>query len=276
MNWATACAPTARPTSSSPSPVREPPAVLITRPEPGCAETAAAVAALGWRPLLAPALVLQPLPPAPDLARPAQALLLPSRASARALAGRLDPALPVLAVGSGTAAEARAAGFTDITPAEGEAATLARLAAARLDPARGPLLLAVGRGYGAALTAALRGHGFIVRRRVVYAARPAADLPDSAQAALRQGTARAALFLSPRSAEITQALLRRSGLAETVRGMAAFALSPRIARALADMPWQAIHATAMPDPSALLALLGPAPGRAPESGHPEPENEGQE
>ncbi|EHL99111.1 hypothetical protein HMPREF9946_03359, partial [Acetobacteraceae bacterium AT-5844] len=40
-----------------------PPAVLITRPEPGGADTAAAVAALGWRPVLAPALVLAPLPP---------------------------------------------------------------------------------------------------------------------------------------------------------------------------------------------------------------------
>nr|WP_235913970.1 uroporphyrinogen-III synthase [Pseudoroseomonas coralli] len=249
---------------------------MITRPEPGCAETAAAVAALGWRPLLAPALVLEALPPAPDLARPTQALLLPSRAAARALAGKLDPALPVLAVGGGTAAEARAAGFTDITPAEGDAATLAALAAARLDPARGPLLLAVGQGYGAALAAALRGRGFSVRRRVVYAARPAAGLPDSTRAALRQGAARAALFLSPRSALITQALLRQSGLVETVRGMAAFALSPRIARALADMPWQAIHATAMPDSSALLALLGPAPGRGPEIARPEPENEGQE
>ena len=256
--------------------MREAPAVLITRPEPGCAETAEAVAALGWRPLLAPALVLQPLPPAPDLARPAQALLLPSRAAARALAGRLDSALPVLAVGTGTAAEARAAGFAEVTAAEGEAKALAALAASRLDPQRGPLLLAVGQGYGAALAEALRGHGFTVRRRVVYAARPAAALPDSAAIALRGGAVRAALFLSPRSAAITQVLLRRAGLVETLRGTRALALSPRIARALADMPWQAIHATAVPDPSALLTLLGPAPGWAPEIGHPEPENEGQE
>ena len=35
-------------------------AVLVTRPEPGAAETARRVAALGWRPVLAPALVLAP------------------------------------------------------------------------------------------------------------------------------------------------------------------------------------------------------------------------
>ena len=37
-----------------------PPGVLVTRPEPGAAETARRVAALGWRPILAPALVLAP------------------------------------------------------------------------------------------------------------------------------------------------------------------------------------------------------------------------
>ena len=56
------------------------PGVLITRPEPGCAETARAAAALGWLPLLAPGLELRPVPFTPPSA---QALLLTSRAAAR-------------------------------------------------------------------------------------------------------------------------------------------------------------------------------------------------
>ena len=141
--------------------------MLVTRPEPGAAETAAACAALGWDLVLAPALVLRATPPA--RLPPAQALLLPSRAAARAL----EPAtLPVLAVGDGTAAEARARGFADVRAADGDAASLAEYAAATLDPKAGPLLLAVGRGYGAELAAALRGRGFRVLRRVVYAAAP--------------------------------------------------------------------------------------------------------
>ena len=55
---------------------------------------------------------------------------------------------------------------------------------------------------------------------------------------------------------MTQRLLRRAGLAETVRGMVALALSQRIAQSLAGMPWRAIRATPAPDSSALLALLG--------------------
>jgi uroporphyrinogen-III synthase len=236
----------------------EAPAILITRPEPGAADTAAAVARLGWRPVLAPALVLAPLPPPADLHHPVQAVLLPSRAAARALPG-VPRATPVLAVGAGTAAEARAAGFTQIDAAAGEASTLIARAAERLDPKAGPLLLAVGRGYSLELAQGLRRHGFVVRRRVVYAASPADSLPVAAAEALRAGAIHAALFYSPRSASVTVALLRRAGLAETVGKVAAFALSGRIAAALAGMPWREIHATPAPEPTALLALLGPAP-----------------
>src|SRR4051794_8962650 len=127
---ATACGPTVPPTSS---PDAMPPGVLVTRPEPGAAETASRVAALGWRPVLAPALVLAPRPFA--LPR-AQALLLTSRAAARSL----DPMdMPVLAVGEATAAEAQARGFAQVEAAAGDAAALAAQAARRLDPAAGPL-----------------------------------------------------------------------------------------------------------------------------------------
>jgi uroporphyrinogen-III synthase len=235
-----------------------PPAVLITRPEPGAADTAAAVAALGWRPVLAPALVLAPLPPPADLATPVQAVLLPSRAAARALPG-VRRETPVLAVGQGTGEEARVAGFKQIDTAAGDAASLVRRAAATLDPKAGPLLLAVGRGYSLELAGELRRCGFVVRRRVVYAARPADSLPAEAVAALQAREIHAALFYSPRSASVTVTLLRQAGLAETVGHVAAFALSERIAAALAGMSWGGIYATPAPEPMALLALLGPAP-----------------
>jgi uroporphyrinogen-III synthase len=230
-------------------------AVLVTRPAPGDAETAAALAALGWTPIAAPALVLHATPPA-RLPR-AQALLLASRAAARALP---PLPLPVLAVGEGTAAEARARGFPDVTAAEGDAAALAALAAARLRPQDGPLLLAVGRGYGAELAAALRARGFPVLRRVVYAAQPAQALPEPARAALAAGQVAAVLVTSPRGARILAGLLRRDGLAEAVGGARALVLSPRIAAALAPLDFAAVEMPARPDPALLPALLGAAPG----------------
>nr|WP_281417464.1 uroporphyrinogen-III synthase [Plastoroseomonas hellenica] len=231
-----------------------PPGVLITRPEPGAAETARQVAAQGWTPVLAPALLLAPRPT--TALPPAQALLLPSRAAARALTPRDNPDLPVLAVGEGTAAEARAQGFAQVTAADGDAASLTALVAATLRPAAGPLLLAVGEGYSTALAAALRALGFKVLRRVVYAATPATALPQAALAALTAGRVGSALFFSPRSATITAALLRDAGLAEICMTIEALALSPRIAAALAPFPWRCIRATSQPNPEALLALLG--------------------
>lgn len=236
----------------TPATAGPPRAVLVTRPEPGAGETAAALAALGWQPVPAPALVLRSLPP--DRLPRAQALLLPSRAAARALA---PAAVPVLAVGDGTAAEARARGFADVRAAEGDAASLIEAVAHGLDPACGPLLLAAGRGYSVELAAALRGRGFRVIRRVVYAATPAAALPPEAAAALRAGRVAAALFTSPRGARITIALLRRAGLADAVRGVRALAISPRIAEALKPLPWAGVAVTPRPDPALLPALLGP-------------------
>ncbi|MCK8785273.1 uroporphyrinogen-III synthase [Roseomonas sp. NAR14] len=244
-------------------------AVLITRPEPGAAGTARAVAALGWQPVAAPALLLAPRPPA--ILPPAQALLLTSRAAARALApdpapsdasdaSSCDRALPVLAVGDRTAAEARERGFRRVESAGRTAAELAALAAARLDPGAGPLLLAVGEGYGAELAAALRGRGFRVHRRVVYRAAPAPSLPPPARAALAAGRIGAALFYSPRSAACAMTLLREAGLAGAATRMLALAISPRVAETLRAAPvaWRAVHVAAQPDEAALLALLGRA------------------
>ncbi|APT59140.1 hypothetical protein RGI145_05990 [Roseomonas gilardii] len=230
------------------------PGCLVTRPEPGAAETATLVAALGWRPVLAPALLLElrhvPLPPA-------QALLLTSRAAARALVGRM-PDMPVLAVGGATAAEARRAGATTLHVATGDAQALATLATAVLDPAGGPLLLAVGRGYALDLARILRERGFRVRRRVVYDAHPARHLPEEALLALRAGKIGSALFFSPRSAEVTLSLMRDAGLAAAATSVEALALSARVATTLRGLPWRGVRVASDLNQNALLALLGPA------------------
>jgi uroporphyrinogen-III synthase len=229
------------------------PGVLITRPEPGAAETAARVAALGFRPVLAPALTLSPRPVAALPA--AQAVVVTSPAAARALPAALH-ALPLFATGQASAEAARAAGFRDVAGAEGEAASLAELVAARCRPEAGPLLLAIGEGYGRELAASLRARGFRVHRRVVYAAREAASLPAEAEAALRQGMVGAALFFSPRSARAAMALIAGARLHEAARGIAALALSPRIASILRAWPWARVAVAEAPHQDRLLALLG--------------------
>lgn len=242
--------------------------ILVTRPEPGAAETAARVAALGWRPVLAPALVLAPRAALARLPR-CQAILLTSRAAARALTPQAfrspGPCPLVIAVGAATAAEAEARGFPVVEAAPGgDAASLAAHVAATRRPADGPLLLAVGAGYARDLEAALRARGFRVLRRVVYAARPATSLPEPARAALAGSQVRAALFLSPRSAACAISMLRGAGLGGSVGSIEALCISERVARAAADaaapLRWQATRVAPRPNQEAVLQLLGPAPG----------------
>jgi uroporphyrinogen-III synthase len=232
---------------------RAPRAVLITRPEPGAAESARAVAALGWEAVLAPALTLTALPfKAPGHC---QAIIITSRAAARALPLL---ALPVIAVGEATAAEARARGFAHVRAAAGDAQALAALIGVTLKPEAGTLCLAVGEGYALDLAEALRAKGFRAIRRVVYAARPSAELPAEARQVLREGRIHAALFTSPRLARESMRLLSGAGLHKAAQNIIAIALSPRIAAALAALPWAEIRTASRPDHAALLACLGPA------------------
>jgi uroporphyrinogen-III synthase len=165
-------------------------------------------------------------------------------------------ALPVIAVGEATAAEARARGFAEVRAAAGDAQALAALIDATLKPEGGTLCLAVGEGYALDLAAALRAKGFRVLRRVIYAARPSAALPDAARDALREGRIHAALFTSPRSAQEAMRLLRDAGLQKAVQKIIAIALSPRIAARLAALRWREIRIASRPDHAALLACLG--------------------
>jgi uroporphyrinogen-III synthase len=228
--------------------------ILITRPEPGASDTASRVAALGYRPIVAPLLEIRAvrasLPPAARVG----AMLVTS--------GNAVPALPVshrevpvFAVGQATAARVRAAGFGRVGSADGDAGALAALVARCCEPSAGPLLLATGRDQGAALAKELRGKGFRVIRRVVYAAAPVASLPRAASDAFGCGGLAGALFFSAETARQCVRLLRRARLDEAVRSVDALAIGRPAAVALEALPWRRVRVAARPNQDALLALL---------------------
>ena len=183
-----------------------------------------------------------------------QAVLVTSGNAISSLPATLK-ALPLLAVGDATATRARIAGFQHVRSAAGDAAALAEMTIAGLDPASGPLLLASGAGQGMALAATLRSRGFKVWRRVAYAARPAERLPDAAQSALAAGTLRAALFFSPHSARTFVTILQRDLPTGIVRGVEALAISPKTEAALKGLPWRRIRVASHPNQDELLKLL---------------------
>ena len=224
--------------------------VLITRPEPGASETARRIAALGLLPILAPCLTIQPLPV--RLPPGVQAVLVSSGNAIPALPEMLH-GLPLLAVGDATAARARAAGFGNVSSADGDAAALAALVAGHC-PARATLLLATGQGQGGGLAADLRRRGFRVHRRAVYAARPVVRLPGPAREALTAGGLRAALFLS---AETARAFARAlpEALHPALAAVDALAIGQPAADALQHLPWRRVRVSAKPTLDSVLAML---------------------
>ena len=227
-------------------------AILITRPEPGASETAARVVALGFTPVLAPALTIEPL--GGCLPAVAAAVLATS-------GNALAPCFPAFrdtllyAVGDATAARAREMGFSRVVSAARDAVALAALAARDLRPSDGTLLLVSGQGQGLSLAADLRQSGFRVSRRVVYRAAPARLLPSAAIEALRAERIRAALFFSAATAQTFVLLLQNAGLREVVRSVDALAIGAAAGVALQALPWRRIGVAAKPTQDAMLALL---------------------
>lgn len=230
--------------------------VLVTRPREDAEPLAERLHTLGIEAMVEPLLeVTFDDSAAPDLDG-VQAILATSANGVRAfasLSARRD--IPLLAVGDATARAARDIGFRHFESAEGNVETLARLVALRCDPARGPLLHVAGSQLAGDLAGLLEARGFVYRRAVLYAARPAAALSDAAAAALEEGKLDGVLFFSPRTAETFVSLVRQGKLARTCRRLVAFCLSEVVAERARTIAWRRIAVAAHPDQDTLLTLL---------------------
>jgi uroporphyrinogen-III synthase len=219
--------------------------ILVTRPEPGASATAARLVAMGHEPVLAPCLAITPLP-ARLPAHPG-ALIITSSQAIPALPANLHD-IPVFCVGDVTGGKLRAAGFSRVESASGDATDLLRLVTSRR--LAGTHVMAVGERHGLALARQLREAGISVLRRKVYAARPSRGLPDAALQSLKQDEIDTALFYS---AETARAFVRLapSGTAKIM----ACALSPAVALALNGLPWNKIRVALAPTEADLMALF---------------------
>jgi uroporphyrinogen-III synthase len=233
--------------------------LLLTRPEPDNARTAAALRALGHEVLLSPLLRIEAVAGADLGAPPWSAILLTSANGARAIATHPRHAellmLPVLTVGRSSADAARAAGFANVVSADGDARDLARLAAARFSGSRRPLLYLAGEQRTRDLAGELSAQGLSVRTTVIYRAAKAPALPPETRAALEQGTIDGVLHFSLRSVESYLDCSRdflRQALAPVH-----YCLSARIAEALRRAGATHIEVAPRPDETGLLALVRP-------------------
>ncbi|MBK8543629.1 MAG: uroporphyrinogen-III synthase [Caulobacteraceae bacterium] len=153
----------------------------------------------------------------------------------------------VLAVGDVTAAAAREAGFNDVRSANGDVRSLAALAKAQLDPAKGKLIHIAGDHVAGDLGGDLRAAGFSVDWRLAYASIAAMVLPDALL-----GPLDVVLFHSTRAAETFAALG-----APNADKLTAGCLSESVAQAAARTSWKRIITAPYPREDDLLtATLG--------------------
>jgi uroporphyrinogen-III synthase len=227
--------------------------ILVTRPLEDAQGTAQILAARGHRPLIAPLLQTIFLDGPLLVLDGVQALLATSANGVRALARRTPRRdLPVFAVGPQTAAAAAAAGFVTVRNADGDARALARAAGEWARPDAGALLHVSGEDSSGALAENLRGRGFTVAREILYAV-TVLPLPPEAAEALKRGALDAALFFSPRNAQV----FRDCVLQETLptASLTAICISAATQAALAPLPFAAIRVAKTPNQEALMACL---------------------
>ncbi len=232
--------------------------LLVTRPEPDGARTAAALRARGHDVLLAPLLRVQAIDCAvPDARYGAVVMTSANAARAAAAHSRRDllTALPAFAVGRRTAAAARAAGFRDLRSADGDKADLVALVRAEYQARRGPLLYLAGADRAGELD--LAAEGVTVVTAVIYRAVAVERFPDSVAAALARGEIDGVLHFSRRSAQAYLACAARAGLAAPASRVLHFCLSRAVAEPLAAAGAGDLRIAPRPDEAALLALVGP-------------------
>jgi uroporphyrinogen-III synthase len=234
--------------------------LLLTRPEPDAQRTAAALRAQGHDVITVPLLRIEPAADAQIGAGPWAAVLITSANAAYAIAAhaRVAPlrALPVFAVGRRSAEAMAAAGFADVTSADGNVSDLTRLVAARLQPAARLLYLA-GEDRSGDLAGDLRSCGFAVETAVIYRAIAASSLPPAAAQALAGGID-GVLHFSRRSAEVFVDAARAAGMAANALKSVHFCLSTQVAEPLAQAGVADIRVAALANEAALLALIDAA------------------
>jgi uroporphyrinogen-III synthase len=238
-------------------------AVLVTRPHPDAEATAAALRAKGLEVLLAPMLRFEPVAFHYDADARYGAVVVTSANALRGiephLAGSRLLKLPLFAVGAHTASAAQRAGFHNVIPASGEAASLrdcvlAGVKAKELKKASTLLYLA-----GADLARDLAGElgecGFTVVTHTTYRMIPVPSLPREAREAFAASRIEVVLHYSRRSARAFLEAARAGGVEISALAIPQCCISGAVALVVRDAGAAQVAVAASPDEIALFEAL---------------------
>lgn len=238
-------------------------AILVTRPAPDNEKTAAALQASGHDVLLSPMLRFEPVSFEDDGAIVFDAVILSSANAVRAIENHaIRPRLallPVFAVGEHTARVARAAGFTNITVADGDAISLrervVESAAAGKLKKKASLCYLAGADLTRDLAGELGARGFTVTTRTAYRMVPVTGFTRAASVAFRAGNIEAVLHYSRRSARAYLDAARADGVEISALALPQCCLSEAVAGVLREAGAMQVAAARTPDEKALLDVV---------------------
>ncbi|MGY4475120.1 uroporphyrinogen-III synthase [Bradyrhizobium sp. USDA 3364] len=235
--------------------------ILVTRPHPDNEATIATLRQRGFDALAAPVLRFEPLPFHDDDAD-YDAVILTSANALRALdpgGNRLLP-LPLFAVGAHTADSARAAGFTRVIVAKGDAVSLRDLVLARIKAgeleASATLLYLAGADLSRDLAGELSEKGLSVVTHSTYRMAPVAAFPREVSDAFMANRITAVLHYSRRSAQAFLDAIRADGLEISALALPHCCISAAVAAVLHDAGATKVVVATRPDENALLEALG--------------------
>lgn len=229
--------------------------IIVTRPQPDLAITCGKLLALGIDPLAAPLLRRTVLETELPRAETFAAMAVSSANALRALKARdaLNGfrALPLFAVGDGTAAEAEMLGFAEIVNAEGDFHDLVAAIADRR-PA-GPVFYPAGRKRSGDLVGALAPHGIDVALFEVYDMTAPERLEPDLIGRI-EAEADAVLVYSRRTAEAFLDLVAGNLAAAARRRISVLAISAKSAEPLQDAGFAATLVAERADDEAMMSL----------------------
>lgn len=232
---------------------------LVTRPEPEGSKLQARIEDLGQEAVLEPLMEAELLPEAIDGLDGVTALIATSRNALRALSQ--SPylhdavAIPLFAVGQGTAEIARDFGFERIAIGPGSVSGFAAAIAGTLDPADGLILHLAGDVLAGDLAGELQELGFRVLQPVVYRMKAAEALSEGTREAIGEGAIEGVVLMSPRTARIYAGLIKHHGLADAAAEVVHVCLSDAVARGLAPLGDVPIEVADTPTLNAILELI---------------------
>ena len=238
-------------------------AVLVTRPHPDDEATAAALRAKGFEVMLAPMLRFEPVAFHDDGDARYGAVIVTSANALRGIASHLEGSrllkLPLFAVGEHTAAAAHRAGFDNVIPANGDAASLrdsvlASVKAKQLKKAS-PLLYLAGADLARDLAGELDERGFTVVTRTTYRMIPVSSLPREACEAFAASGIEAVLHYSRRSARAFLDAARAGGVEISALAIPQCCISAAVASVVRDAGATQVMAAASSDENALFEVL---------------------